>query len=341
MMSSYIVRRVGYMIITLILISFVSFVIIQLPPGDFLTVYVAKLRQQGESVSASELAALSSRYGLGEPMYVQYWKWISGIVLHGDFGQSFALEKPVADAIWGRLPLTVVLGLATLFFVWAISLPAGVYAAVRKHSFGDYTISIVSFFGLSIPGFLLALVLSYIGVKYFGSSVGGLFSPEYEGSAWNLGKILDLLSHLWIPIVVIGMESTAGIIRIMRANLLDELGKPYVVTARSKGLAERRLIMRYPLRIALNPFISTAGWVLPALVNGEVIVAQVLGLHTTGPLLVEALKAQDMYLAGGIVLIIATLTVIGTLASDILLAKVDPRVRIGRVRPAVAVGAQS
>lgn len=327
-MIRFLLRRVAYMIGTLFLISVVAFLIIQLPPGDFLSAYVANLQSQGSTVDPAELLALRQRYGLGEPVWVQYWKWITGIVLHGDFGQSFELSRPVSGLIWDRLPLTISLGLATLLFTWAVALPAGVYSAVRKYSAGDYAINAVSFLGMAIPGFLFALVFSYLGFHFFGMSVGGLFSPEYVDAQWNLGKVLDLLSHLWLPILVIGIEGTAGVIRITRANLLDELAKPYVVAARSKGLAERRVIIRYPLRVALNPFFSTIGWVLPALLNGEVIVATVLGLQTTGPLLLNALQSQDMYLAGGIILILAALTVIGTLLSDVLLAIVDPRVRL-------------
>jgi peptide/nickel transport system permease protein len=326
--ARFIARRLAYMVLTLLLVSIVAFAIIQLPPGDFLTSELARLQEQGQSVDMSQIAALKERYGLDQPAYVQYWKWISGIVLHGDFGQSFELNRPVSQLIGDRLPLTITLGLATLLFSWAISLPAGMYAAVRRYSIGDYAINIVSFLGMAIPGFLLALTFSYLSFRYFGQSVGGLFSPEYADAQWNIGKVLNLLSHLWLPVLVIGIEGTAGTIRITRANLLDELAKSYVVTARSKGLSERRLILKYPVRIALNPFFSTVGWVLPGLVNGEVIVAQVLGLQTTGPLLLEALKSQDMYLAGGIILVVAGLTIVGTLCSDILLALVDPRIRL-------------
>lgn len=331
-MARFIARRLAYMVITLLLVSVVAFAIIQLPPGDFLTSELARLQEQGQSVDMSQIASLKERYGLDQPAYVQYWKWISGIVLHGDFGQSFELNRPVSQLIGDRLPLTVTLGLATLLFSWAIALPAGMYAAVRRYSVGDYAINVVSFLGMAIPGFLLALTFSYLSFRYFGQSVGGLFSPQYVDAQWNMGKVLNLLSHLWLPVLVIGIEGTAGTIRITRANLLDELAKSYVVTARSKGLTERRLILKYPVRIALNPFFSTVGWVLPGLVNGEVIVAQVLGLQTTGPLLLEALKSQDMYLAGGIILVIAGLTIVGTLCSDILLAFVDPRIRIGMTR---------
>jgi peptide/nickel transport system permease protein len=315
------------MIPTLFLISVVSFVIIQLPPGDFLTTYAAGLAAQGETIDPATLAALRQRYGLGEPFHVQYWRWITGIVLRGDFGQSFEWNRPVADLIWNRLGLTVLLSVATLVFVWAVALPIGIYSALRKYSIGDYVATFVGFIGLATPNFLLALILMYIGFAYFGQSVGGLFSPEYLDQPWSWGKIVDLLAHLWIPMVVIGTAGTAGLIRVMRANLLDEIGKPYVVTARAKGLPERRLLVKYPVRVALNPFVSTVGWILPGLISGEAIVAIVLSLPTTGPLLLRALTSQDMYLAGSFILMLSLLTVIGTLVSDLLLAWLDPRIR--------------
>jgi peptide/nickel transport system permease protein len=323
----FMIRRVLYMIPTLILISIVAFAIIQLPPGDYLTALVSQLQAQGESVDPAQLAALKQRYGLGDPIYVQYWKWITNILFEGDFGQSFEWNRPVSQLVWDRLPLTIVLAVSTLLFTWAMALPIGIYTAVRQYSIGDYTMTFIGFIGLATPNFMLALVFAYIGFKYFGQSVGGLFSPEYVDAAWNLGKVVDLLSHLWLPVVIIGTAGTAGIIRIMRANLLDELHKPYVVTARAKGVPERKLLLKYPVRVALNPFISTIGWVLPALINGEVIVSQVLSLQTTGPLLLRALLSQDMYLAGSFILILSALTVLGTLISDILLAWIDPRIR--------------
>lgn len=326
-MASYIARRLLYMIPTLFLISVVSFIIIQLPPGDFLTTYAAGLAAQGETVDPAVLAALRERYGLGDAFHVQYWKWITGIVLRGDFGQSFEWNRPVADLIWNRLGLTVMLSLATLVFVWVVALPIGIYSALRKYSFGDYVATFIGFIGLATPNFLLALILMYVGFAYFGQSVGGLFSPRYVDAPWSWGRIVDLLAHLWIPMVVIGTAGTAGLIRVMRANLLDEIGKPYVVTARAKGLTERRLLVKYPVRVALNPFVSTVGWILPGLISGEAIVAIVLSLPTTGPLLLRALTSQDMYLAGSFILMLSVLTVVGTLVSDILLAWLDPRIR--------------
>jgi peptide/nickel transport system permease protein len=316
------------MVPTLFAISIVSFVIIQLPPGDYLTSLVATMASTGETVDRAQLVALEQRYGLGQPIYVQYWKWISGILLRGDFGQSFEWNQPVSSLIWGRLALTFVLSLSTLFLTWFIAFPIGIYSAVRQYSLGDYVSTVIGYVGLAIPNFLLALVLMYIAFKYLNQSVGGLFSPEYVDAPWTLGKIWDMLKHLWIPTIIIGTAGTAGLIRIMRANLLDELHKPYVVTARAKGLSETKLLLKYPVRMALNPFVSTLGWTLPALVSGAAIVSIVLSLPTAGPLLLRALMSQDMYLAGSFIMLLSTLTVIGTLISDILLAWLDPRIRL-------------
>ncbi|MCB0094806.1 MAG: ABC transporter permease [Caldilineaceae bacterium] len=326
-MLQFILRRLLFLVPTLIAISLVMFIIIQLPPGDYLTTLVAAMASQGEDVDPAALTALKERYGLGQPVYVQYWKWISGIVLRGDFGRSFAWNMPVSDLIWERLALTFMLSLSTLLVIWLIAFPIGVYSAVRQYSVGDYVATFFGFLGVATPNFLLALVLMYVAFKYFNQSVGGLFSPDYQDAAWSWGKFGDLLSHLWIPIIIIGTDGTAGLIRIMRANLLDELRKPYVVTARAKGLPEWKLLLKYPVRVALNPFISTVGWVLPGLVSGSAIVAIVLSLPTTGPLLLRALLSQDMYLAGSFLLMLSILTVIGTLLSDLLLAWLDPRIR--------------
>jgi len=326
-MLQFILRRLVFLIPTLIAISLVMFIIIQLPPGDYLTTLVAAMASQGENVDQAALVALKERYGLGQPVYVQYWKWISSIILHGDFGRSFAYNLPVSSLIWERLALTMVLSICSLLFVWIVAFPVGVYSAVRQYSVGDYVATLLGFIGVAVPNFLLALVLMYIAFKYFNQSVGGLFSPEYQEAPWNWDKVLDLLSHLWIPIIIVGTEGTAGLIRIMRANLLDELRKPYVVTARAKGLPEWKLLLKYPVRVALNPFISTVGWVLPGLVSGSAIVSIVLSLPTTGPILLRALLSQDMYLAGSFLLMLSVLTVIGTLLSDLLLAWLDPRIR--------------
>jgi peptide/nickel transport system permease protein len=329
-MLSYLFRRLAYMVPTLFLISIVSFAIIQLPPGDFLSTMVARLSAQGETVDQTQLADLRERYGLGEPIIVQYGKWMLSILTQWDFGQSFEWREPVAELLSTRLPLTIALSVVTLMVTWIIAFPIGVYSAVKQYSIGDYLATSLAFLGLATPNFLIALVLMYVAYEVFDTSVGGLFSPEFVESGWNLGKLIDLFGHMWIPVIVLGTAGTAGLIRILRANLLDELRKPYVVAARGRGVPERKLLLKYPLRVALNPFISTIGWVLPGLVSGEVIVAQVLSLPTTGPMLLGALRSQDMYLAGAIVLMISVLTVIGTLVSDLALAWLDPRVRMGR-----------
>jgi len=326
-MAQYILKRVLFMIPTLIAISIITFIIIQLPPGDYVSSMVANATAQGQNIDAAEIQALRARYGLGQPLPVQYLKWMSGI-LRGDFGFSYAFNEPANSLIKGRLGFTLLLSMSSLLMTWAIAFPIGIYSAVRKYSPGDYLFTLIGFLGLAIPDFLLALVMMYIAFKYFGQSVGGLFSEKFIGEPWSFDKAIDLAGHLWIPMVIVGMAGTAGLIRILRANLLDELFKPYVITARSKGISERRVIMRYPVRIALNPFISTIGWALPALFSGETIVGVVLSLPTIGPLLLNALKTQDMYLAGSIILILSTLTVIGTLLSDVMLAWNDPRIRL-------------
>jgi peptide/nickel transport system permease protein len=326
-MLRFIVGRLLAMVVMMFLISIAAFVIIQLPPGDFLTTLVASL-QRGNEISQDQIDFLTKQFGLDQPLYIQYWRWISGIIFHGDFGYSFQWRRPVSELIWDQLGFTLLLSMATLLFAWAISFPIGVFSAVKQYSIGDYIVSFFGFIGLAIPNFLLALVLMYIGFKYFGQSVGGLFSPEYRDAPFSLAKVWDLISHLWIPMIVIGLARTAELIRIMRANLLDELNKPYVTTARAKGLSELRLIFKYPIRIALNPFVSTVGWVLPSLVSGAVIVSVVLNLPTVGPLLLNSLQSQDMYLAGAFILLLSVLTLVGTIVSDILLAMLDPRIRL-------------
>jgi peptide/nickel transport system permease protein len=327
-MVSYILRRLLLMIPTLTAISVISFIIIQLPPGDYLTSYIAQLGQTGETVDEAMIASLKKRYGLDQPMYFQYFKWLWRF-LQGDLGQSFEWNKPVISLIGERLILTMLISLVTLVFVWALSIPIGIYSATHQYSVGDYTFTLLGFVGLATPNFLLALVLMFAAYAYFGTSVGGLFSPDFVEARWSLAKVADMMKHLWIPMVVIGTDGTAGLIRIMRGNLLDELRKQYVITARAKGIGERRLLFKYPVRVAINPFISTVGWTLPGLISGETITAVVLSLPTTGPLLLRALMSQDMYLAGSFVFLLSILTVIGTLVSDILLVWVDPRIRFG------------
>ncbi|WP_336055554.1 ABC transporter permease [Nitratireductor sp. CH_MIT9313-5] len=325
-MYGFLTRRILYMIPTLFLVSIVTFIIIQLPPGDYLDTLAAEMGEAGvDNVGVME--ALREQYGLGQPIYVQYWKWMSGILFEGNFGLSFEKNRPVNDLIWDRLGWTFAISILTLLFIWMTALPIGIYSAVRKYSVGDYVATFFGFLGLAVPNFLLALVMMYVAFKYFGQSVGGLVSPQYVNAPWSWDKFVDLLQHIWMPVFVVGTSGAAALIRIMRANLLDELYRPYVVTARAKGMSEFQLLMRYPVRVALNPFVSTIGWILPTLVSGEIIVAVVMDLPTTGPLLLRALLVQDMYLAGSLILIVSVLTVIGTLISDLLLAWVDPRIR--------------
>jgi peptide/nickel transport system permease protein len=326
-MLRYIAKRILYMIPTLFGMSLISFIIIQLPPGDYLTSLLATMSDSGQTIDPAQIERLKSIYGLGDPFYVQYWKWIWGILSRGDFGWSFEWNQPVAGLIWSRMGSTLVISLLSLVFVWVVSLPIGIYSAVRRHSAADHVFTLFGFIGLAVPNFILALTLMYIAYKYFGQSVGGLYSPQFEDQGWSLAKLGDFLAHLWIPVIIIGASGTAAMIRILRANLTDELHKPYVVTARSKGLPEYRVILRYPVRIALNPFVSAIGWVLPHIVSGATIVAIVLNLPTAGPLLFRALVSQDMYLAGSFILLLSALTLVGMLVSDVLLALLDPRIR--------------
>jgi peptide/nickel transport system permease protein len=326
-MVGYVVKRILLMIPTLIGISMISFMIIQLPPGDYLTSLMASMADSGTVVDPAQMARMREIYGLDDPLWLQYWKWVSGILFRGDFGWSFEWNRPVADLIWERMGTTVMISLASLLFIWAVSLPIGVYSAIRRHSVGDHVFTFLGFLGLAVPNFILALTLMYLSFRWFGQSVGGLFSPDYVDAPWSLAKFQDLLAHLWIPILVIGASGTAAMIRILRANLTDELSKPYVVTARAKGLPEHQVLLRYPVRIALNPFVSAIGWVLPDLVSGVTITAIVLNLPAAGPLLLRALVSQDMYLAGSFILLMGVLTLVGMLISDLLLAALDPRIR--------------
>ena len=327
-MVDYLVRRFVFMLVTIAVISVVAFVLIQLPPGDYLSTYIAQLEEANTEVTESELAALRQQYGLGRPMHVQYLKWIWGIVSRGDFGQSFQWNKPVKDLIWDRIALTAMVAMASMVFTFVVGVPIGIYSALNKYTPGDFTFTVVGYVGLATPNFMLALVLMWIGFRYFGHSVGGLFSPQFQEQAWSLAKVLDLLVHLWVPVVVLGTAGTAGLIRVTRAMLMDELQKAYVVTARSKGVSESRLIFKYPVRIALNPVASTIGWRLTEIISGAPIVAVVLSLPTTGPVLLRALLSQDMYLAGAFLLLLSVLTVLGTFISDVLLAAIDPRIRM-------------
>jgi peptide/nickel transport system permease protein len=326
-MLAYIGRRVVLAVFTVWAISVLSFVIIQLPPGDYVTSYIAQMAATGSVVSDEEAQALRIQYGLGQPIYVQYAKWMRQVV-GGNFGMSMEWRRPVTEVIGERLWLTVAVSVAALLLTWVLALPIGIYSAVRQYSLGDYAATFVGFIGLAVPNFLLALVLLYLGFVFFNAHIGGLFSPEYQDAGWSGARAWDLLKHLPIPALILGLAGTAQQIRIMRANLLDELRKPYVVTARSKGLPEPTVITKYPVRVALNPFASTIGYTLPYIVSGSIIVSLVLGLPTVGPLLLKALIAQDMFLAGTIVLLLGVMTVIGTLVSDVLLVWIDPRIRL-------------
>ena len=325
-MGAYIARRLLAMIPTLIVISLIVFVLMQLPPGDIVSANLASLQQQGMEVSEEQIAALRAQYDLDDPMPIQYLKWIAGFV-QGDMGYSIKYQQPVNTLIWDRIGYTVLIAFASLLFTWALAIPIGIYSAVRQYSAGDYVFTVIGLLGLATPNFMLALILMYLGYTWFGISVGGLFSPAMAEAPWSFAKFMDLLAHIWIPMIVVGTAGTASIMRVMRANLLDELNKPYVLTARAKGVPPMQLIFKYPVRIAINPFISTIGWLLPTLISGEAIVSIVLNLPTTGPLLLQALLSQDMYLAGSFIMLLSILTVLGMLLSDILLAWLDPRIR--------------
>ncbi len=326
-MTQFILRRLVFIAIVLVLVSIVTFVIIQLPPGDWLSSYVSILRSQGAVVNDATIEGLKMQYGLDQPAIQQYFTWVRGL-LHGDLGFSFSYSRPVLEIILERLPSTLILSLMTMLITYLIAIPVGIYSATHQYSPLDYIVTFLGFIGLSLPGFLLALILMFLAYRYFGLSVGGLFSSRFMGEAWTWEKFVDMLGHLPIPVLIISLSGTAGLIRVLRGSLLDEIRKPYVDTARAKGLKESALLMRYPVRIAINPLISTIGWLLPAVFSGATIISIVMNLPTVGPLLYDALRAQDTYLAGSIVMILALLTLIGTLISDILLAIVDPRIRI-------------
>lgn len=328
-MRSFLFRRFVYMIITVWLVSIVSFVVIQIPPGDYVTNLVSEMMAQGaDKIDPAVIEQLREQYGLNDPVYVQYFKWMRNIITKGNFGYSLELRRDAAELIFERLPMTFILAGSSLIFIWIVALPIGVYSAVRKYTLGDYIATFVGLIGLATPNFLIALILMYLSYRYGGQALIGLFSEEYANAPWSFEKFLDLLKHLWIPVFIIGTAGTASLIRTMRANLLDELNRPYVDTARSKGLSEMRLLWKYPVRYALNPFVSTVGWVLPGLVAGEVIVSIVLNLPTSGPVLFAALRSQDMFVAAGFILVLSSLTVIGTFISDVLLMILDPRIRL-------------
>ncbi|MFQ5984169.1 MAG: ABC transporter permease [Alphaproteobacteria bacterium] len=328
-MLTYVVDRLLIMIPTLLGISLVTFIIIQLPPGDYLTTYIAELQAQGERVAEEKIAFLREQYGLDQPLHEQYLLWIAGM-LQGDLGYSFEFNLPVSEVVGDRLLLSFIVSFSTIVFTWLVAFPIGVYSATHQYSWGDHCLTFVGFLGLATPNFLLALVLLYVANVVFGTSIGGLMEPQYLDQPWSWEKFLSVLEHLWIPVIVIGTSGTAGMIRRLRANLLDELQKQYVVTARAKGLPPLRLLCKYPLRMALNPFIADIGNLLPQVISGAAIVSVVLSLPTTGPMLLNALRSQDMYLAGSFLMFLALLTVIGVLLSDLALAVLDPRIRFQR-----------
>lgn len=328
-MVSYLTRRIFAGLLTIWAASILSFVVIQLPPGDYVTSYIANLQATGTVVSMEEAEALRQQYGLDQPIYVQYLKW-AGLMLQGNFGMAMEYNRPVLEVIGDRLALTMIVSLAAVIVIWGLALPIGIYSAVYKYSLGDYFFTFLAFLGIGIPNFMLALVILYVGFKYFNvQSIGGLFSADYLSAPWSLARVWDMMKHLPLPALILGMAGIGELVRIMRANLLDELRKPYVVTARAKGLSQTRVIMKYPVRAALNPFASTIGYIFPYVVSGSIIVSLVLSLPTVGPLLFKALLAQDLFLAGTILLLLAVMTVIGTLISDLILMWIDPRIRMG------------
>ena len=326
-MLQYFIKRLLILPFLLFIFSIIAFILIQAPPGDFLTSYIAELATSGSSIERAQIDALRALYGLDQPLYIQYFKWI-GRLLTGDLGFSLDWQKPISELIGERLALTLALGVGTFIFTWLVAIPIGILSATRQYSFFDYFFTVFNYIGVATPTFMTALVLMWIAFKYYGLSVTGLFSPEYIDAVWSWDRTVDLLKHLWLPVVILGMDGTARLARVMRANLLDELKKPYMEMARAKGMSEWSLVMKYPVRLALNPLVSTIGWYLPLIFSGSVIVATVMNLPTIGPMLLRALISQDMFLAGTIILIYMILAIIGTLISDILLAWLDPRIRM-------------
>ena len=331
-MLSYVIQRFFLGLLTLAVLTAISWVIIELPPGDFIDMYVEELLggswASGGALSETIESGLRDQYGLNDPSIVRYGRWMYRMLLQGDMGVSLEFQKPVTEVIGERLLLTIILAVTTALFAWGLAVPIGIYSAVRQHSPEDYLFTFIGFLGLAVPDFLLALWLLWVSFAYMGQSVGGLFSAEYLNAPWSWGRIMDLISHLWIAALVVGTAGTAALIRVMRANLLDELNKPYVITARAKGLPEWRVVMKYPVRLALNPLVSTLGYLLPFLISGSIIVSVVLNLPTEGPLLLRALLAEDLFISASIVLVLGAMTVIGTFISDILLGLLDPRIRL-------------
>ena len=331
-MLGYILQRSLLAILTIWVLSVISWVVIELPPGDYVTIYVRELSSGGGDFSIADdgviATGLREQYGLDSNTFVRYWKWIGRIIFEQDLGTSMEYGKPVSEVVGERLLMTFILALTTAVFAWGLAVPIGIYSAVRQHSPEDYVFTFIGFLGLAVPDFLLALWLMWVSFSYFGTSIGGLFSPEFINEPWSWARLQDLLEHLWIAAFVVGTAGTAALIRVMRANLLDELNKPYVITARAKGMKEWKMVMKYPVRVALNPLLSTLGYLLPFLISGAIIVSVVLNLPTEGPLLLRALLAEDMFISATIVMVLGVMTVLGTLLSDILLGLLDPRIRM-------------
>lgn len=319
------------MIPLLLCVTIIIFVVIQLPPGDYLTTYIRQKESAGTQVGAEEIIALKQRYGLDQPLYMQYLDWLWGIISRGDFGNSFGWDQPVANLIGQRLPMTVAVSLFTLIFVWIVSIPIGIYSSTHQYSVGDYIVSAFGFIGMSVPGFLLAIFVIYEVYKYSGVAISGMFSYEYQMAAWSWAKVADMLPRFLVLVVVIGISATAGMIRTFRAMMLDELGKQYVTTARAKGVSERRLLFKYPVRMAITPQVSTLAGTFAGLISGDTIVSLVFNMETCGPMMYSALITQDMYLAGSFLLIQSVMVCVGSLLSDILLSLIDPRIRFGGV----------
>ena len=330
-MLSYVLKRIVQLVPILFLISVVSFSIIELPPGDFADFYISSLRQSGMTILDDEARRIKEEYGFNKPLIEKYLRWLGNIVLNGNFGYSFEYQKPVNDIIWDKLPLTIGFTLGAMIISWIIAIPIGIYSALNQYSKTDYIFTFIGFIGLATPPFLMALLFAWFFLKIFDYSVLGLYSPEYATAPWSFDKFVDMLKHLILPVILIGLQGTGTIIRIMRGNLLDELKKPYVVTAKAKGVPFKKLLMKYPVRMAINPIISTIGWLLPALIAGEILISIVLGIQTLGPVLLRSVLSQDMWLAASIVMILSFLTVIGSLLSDLLLVWLDPRIRYERL----------
>jgi peptide/nickel transport system permease protein len=330
-MFNYFVRRILTMLLTLLVVSALVFIIIQLPEGDYLTSYISELESQGEAVDPQKIAYIKEEFGLDKPIWMQYLSWIGGVV-QGDFGRSIEYDLPVTEVVGDVFMFSLILNFSIILFIYIVAFPIGVYSATHQYSWGDHGLTFVGFIGLATPNFLLALILMFLARKYFGTSIGGLVDPSFENQPWTFDKFISLLEHLIVPVIVIGTSGTAGMIRRLRANLLDELHRQYVVTARAKGLSEGKLLIKYPLRMALNPFIADIGNLLPQVISGSVIVAVIMDLPTTGPLILDALISQDTFLAGSFLLFVSLLTVLGMFVSDLLLALLDPRIRLEGTR---------